>query len=67
MLLKCPEIASAPPKYFSENISLKTNIGSLPALPIASQKIYSSMIASPITSTLSFFKFSRTLNIYLKL
>ena len=33
-------IAAAPPKYFSENKSLKTRTGSFPDFPKDSQKIY---------------------------
>ena len=45
-------IEPAPPKYFSVFISLSTKIGSFPDFPRASEKVYSSIINSPITKIL---------------
>ena len=50
-------IAKTPP-YFSALIFFKLIFKSLLALPSASQKIYSSIIVSPIINIFLFFKFS---------
>ena len=65
--LKCLAIAITPPRYFSLPKSLNTKTGSFPDFPKASQKIYSSMIVSPITKTLISSKFFKIFLIFSKL
>ena len=51
--------ARMPPANFSLESRLTTIVGSFDDLPIASQYMYSSIIGSPTTSTLSPLAFSR--------
>ena len=51
-------ILKTPPRYCSCLMPLSTNIGSFPDLPKVSQKLYWSIIVSPITRIFKFLKLS---------